>query len=901
MSTLYIANLLEQLPQVASSRMVHTGLGVWVAWSGQLDAAFNGMLEDYGGFRMAEASGQSLWYFFGEEGLRSLARLYVWGRVNALPVFVEVFPASMVIGIKFEKTLTMSVELSRQHVTPGEELEILVHPNLRNQVALVPGVSLTPTKPAGGLARVAFEHLEADPGLRYETGLNWLGAIKPLGDPLSRTTAEGWRNIAEELLGILERLRLKFMRHEGFLIFEVSGLRGIRAWSRETSSRIAQLKEEGEQGHYWPSVMAVVTAKGRTFGKDLPRRLGLDWDKLAPDLPHMSYRSAFLLGDDFNINEARYLSRGGSVDDWCTVSFHNIEAEEGEAKTVLAVPLPAVLSGGDAPVCFYCGLNNHEPAKCPSKRIDKPHPEIWERFAGLDTARLEEVSQSLETALAADLEAEMLKRLSGKEESDILLRAIFESDMALQFRMLEMVWYSKAKEMPPAYEPNASREGDFFGAALQALRDGNEEQYEGQINQALTKYPRAYQPKSVQALRAMETGDWTKAVYYWQEAGRLCYTALQRGYFLFLQARALEVQGDNHKAIALYQEVLRENSKWKEPVYRRGVCLVKMGFTDQAMQLFSQLIVDEPSVFNRVMVDPELERGRLHVLAVLSHVLDEARQAAVGRLNELAALSESLHGRFLAGEPYVVETDARIQELAKLGKTGNYVAFMRLGEGVGLLHESFDKKIETEIKTMLQEQARQFEELKSVQREAAWFPFPALLKEFNRDFNFCATKLNWMRTTKLSEVENFHRCREYLPDVDERIRTLRTRLITLRIVRDSTFFTMLLGRNFLWMEVVGLGLSLVIVPLCVYGFQRFGQGWVAQMMEQQKWQLQKGLVIILTIAAMALAAINTALTFESKKRKLFKLAEEGKLPAKKAKPKKKPKPKKAKPAKPKKQ
>jgi len=30
----------------------------------------------------------------------------------------------------------------------------------------------------------------------------------------------------------------------------------------------------------------------------------------------------------------------------------------------------------------------------------------------------------------------------------------------------------------------------------------------------LLRYPRAYQPKSLQGFAAMEDGDWTKAVYY---------------------------------------------------------------------------------------------------------------------------------------------------------------------------------------------------------------------------------------------------------------------------------------------------------------------------------------------------------------------------------------------------
>ena len=353
----------------------------------------------------------------------------------------------------------------------------------------------------------------------------------------------------------------------------------------------------------------------------------------------------------------------------------------------------------------------------------------------------------------------------------------------------------------------------------------------------------------------------------------------------------MEIQGDLQKAIALFRETLRDAPKWTEPIYRQGVCLVKMGFTDQGMQLFTQLLQDDTTMFNRVMVDPELERGRLDVLTALWRIWKAAKEAVKVHLDALSALSESLRAHFLEGEPYLAETETRLQALGKLGKVGNYVSFMRLAEGLTGLQEDFQQHIDAEIKVMQEDQSRQFEDLKAVQHEAAWFPFPALLREFNGDFNFCAAKLNWMRTAPMTEAANFHKAREYLPLVDDRIRTLHTRLITLRIVRDSSFFVMLLGRNFMWMEVAGLGLSLVLVPVFIYLFQRSGQGWVADMMEQQKWQLQKGLVAILSIAAMGLAAIKTAITFDSKKRKLFRLAEEGRLPKKKPKTKKRPKPK----------
>ena len=893
MSTAYITHLLDRLPHVGSTRMVQSGIGVWVVWSGQLDAAFDAMLAEYGGFRMAEAPEQALWYFFDDEAFRVLARIFVWGQVTPMPVFVEVFTASMLVGPKFERSLTMSVELSRQHATPGEGVEILVHPNLKGHIPLIPGLTSTPAKSAAGLARVAFERLEADPNLAYESNLDWLCVLHPLGDPLKRDTAEGWRNIAEELVDVMDRLGLKFIRHEAFILLETSGLRLFRTWCRDIITRIARLKEaadageEGQPNRYWPSVLAAVPAKGRTLGKDLPRRMGLDWDKLAPDYPHMSFRSAFLLGDEFTIQEARYLSRGVKIEDWCSVGLARIG--ESEPRGALAVPLPGSLSGGDAAPCFYCGLNNHQAKQCPSKSLAAPRPAAWERLGQVDLGRLEALSQSLETALAKDPVTAMTACLSGKEEKDVLLQAIFEIELPSQLRTLEMVWRSRGKDLPAGLGQLGPREGEFLWDAVAALRSGNAEAYEAAMAQALLRYPRAYQPKSLQGFAAMEDGDWTKAVYYWQESGRLCYTALQRAYFLFLQARAMEIQGDYHKAIALDRDCLREAPKWTEPLYRQGACLVKMGFTDQGMHYFLPLIEADTSLFNRVMVDPELERGRLHVLAALWRIWKTTQEEVKQELASLAELSESLRAHFLEGEPYLAETEARVQQLGTFGKVSNYVAYKRLEAGLETLWEDYRKNLDVEIKAMQQSQGRQFEDLKSVQREAAWFPFPTLLREFNRDFNFCAAKLNWMRTASLAEAENFHKTREFLPQVDEHIRTLRTRLITLRIVRDSTFFVMLLGRNFMWMEVAGLGLSLVLVPVFVYFFQRMGQGWVADMMEQQKWQLQKGLVVILSIASLGLAAIKTALTFDTKKRKLFKLAEEGKLPQKKPKKKTKPK------------
>ncbi len=878
---LSFSSVLDRAPKIPQSRMVHSGIAVWTVWSDQLDPAFGQMFQDYGGFLIAEENYQSIWCFFGEEALNALARMHIWGRVNKLSMSLVAMPMSILIGPKLDMSVGATVDASRQKLLPAEEIQIWIHPNLKGAISGIPGLSTVPALAPQGLLKAAWELLDPAPGLSYDSGLGWYFITKPLGDPLDKNTSEGWRTIYGKLQHLLERMGIKYVSHEGFILCPLEGLRQFRTWCREVLSMIVGLKENEEENKYWPSVMAAVPKKGHAFAKDLPRKINLNWDRLTPDFPHMSYRSAFLLGNEFKINDARSASRGNSVEDWCNVGLAD---EGGKAQAgVLPIEYPGQLVSGDLPMCYYCGLTHHAPAQCPTKTLTAGNPGLWHSLSDLDIADMSERFKALDAALSGDPRSACISLLSSSEPRALLLKAVFEVNFPSQTRMLETLWRSKGKELPSGLSQLAPREGEYLWQALDSLRAGQIENAEQFVSQALLRYSRGYQPRALQGFLAMEAGDWVKAVYYWQEAGRLSYTAMQRGYFFYLQGRAMEMQGDYQKAIGLYKLSGKECPKWMDPEYRQGVCMVKMGFADQGMSLFTILMRAEPTVFNRILMDPELERGRIHVLSGLWRPWTEAGEAAAQALEGLSALSGSLAIHFPPEDAYLKETSARIQELGKIGGVKNYVAFKGVVQGVETLRNDLKTKVEKEISNIQSRRLAQFEELKSIQREAAWFPFPKLLRDFNRDFNFCVAKLNWMRTTILNVPENFRKSQEALPLVDERIKTLRARLVSLRIVRDSTFFVMLLGRNFMWMEIAGLALALVLVPLFVYGLQQLGQFAMADMVERQKWQLQKGMVLVLSIMAMGLAAIKTAITFEGKKRALFKMADEGKLPEKKMK------------------
>jgi len=131
-----------------------------------------------------------------------------------------------------------------------------------------------------------------------------------------------------------------------------------------------------------------------------------------------------------------------------------------------------------------------------------------------------------------------------------------------------------------------------------------------------------------------------------------------------------------------------------------------------------------------------------------------------------------------------------------------------------------------------------------------------------------------MRTSSLQVAANFRKTQDYIEEIDAAINLLKARLVTLRIVRDATLFVLLLGKSFMWLELIGLALSLIAVPGFIFLANKIGLGWLGEMVSNQKWQVQKGLVIIISIVAMALASIKTAVTFEKKRSELFKEGEE---------------------------
>ncbi|MGE4293423.1 MAG: tol-pal system YbgF family protein [Desulfovibrio sp.] len=870
-----ISSLLQALPKVSQSRMIGSGYGVWLVWGGSLNTAVPHTLKDYGAIPMAQSEGQALWLSPTPEIFRALARLQIWARLNPMPLFCQVVPVTVLVGYDLTLSMALPSELGKQVVDAPKEFEVWVHPKLGEALQHISGLSMQQKGAMAGLANADWRLFDADEGLDYETLLNWFFVIKPVGRMGEKDSIMGWRAWADEIKKLFGRLSIKYLvgTREEVLIFSIKGLRSLRGFISESLKLIAETKNQPDRS-YWPCVMAAVGQKGKQFTEEIIHKFNLDWNKLTPDLPHLSYRDAFMLGDGFKVNEARY---GGdeSLESWCNVG---LAADAGEvSKSAAEIILPRKLMAlRHDEECFYCGLRSHKSGECPSRWLSAPKPGVWSALARVDIKEFPVGMRKLDDALDEQDTLGSLTSLLGSEKKieNLMAAAMFEINSAAQFRILERVWRSRGKEWPSGLKQLVPEEGQFVNEAMEAFKARDYERTALLLKQLRLKYARSYIPSSLQGFLAMEENDQHQARFYWQEAERLSYTPLQQGYFAFLQARSLEVEGEYKEAATLYRRAYMASPKWLDTLYRGGVCMVKLGFTGQAIDMFNDLWQQDPNFFNQALIDPELDRGRAHVLSAMWDRWAAAESEVEGERERVEKLDAEIEQRFSEDHDFYEPAKKTLEHMKALAKLNNFVAFLELISALAQFDSKLSRQVEQDIKRMQSKVEYLVERLKDVQQEASWFPFPKLLREFNRDFNYCVEKINWVNHQHIKAADNFRQAAKFLSEVEERLTSLQSRLVTLRIIRDSTLFILMLGRSFIWFEVIGLGLGLVGLPLAIYFTRSMENIWLVDVIREQQWEFQKGLILILSVLALVVSLLKTAISFERRKKELFERPEE---------------------------
>lgn len=841
------------------------GYCLWISWSGAVNTVLEQTLEDYGGIKVHYTENQSLWFFFSIDAFLAAAKLEVWAKFNAMPVCIQILHGELEAFADEHYLINLPDKLWQQSIEMPTKFTVYVLGGELPADNSLSGISLVPAATPAGFAQGEWFSPKIDQRLPYKSTQSWYAVLKPVGNETDHAFQVGWREFYSKIDDILQRNKIRFTIADTYLMMPLDSLRQLKQWCKDFLTLLANSKENEEEGKYWPCVMGIANRKGLSFNNDLPKQLGLDWSQLMPDFPHLLLRDAVLLGQDFQIHEVRFSYGKNSPDSWCTISLKDKE-HEGRLLPNLS---PAGLVYGNHDYCFYCGHKSHATVDCPSKLIEDPTPQIWNSIAAYDFSAMKKGIGEISEMLDGKKVEALYQLFSSDDLPGTLTKAIYSIGSTVQLRSVPIFWKVRGTHYPSALNEIVPEDDSPVWGVLRSFNSRDLASLDKELLNFQIRFPRDYRVFSLHAFIAMELGDLSRAEEYWRQAYLLSHPGVMQAWHLFLIARLAEYKGDYYDAIAKYGKVLDSTPSWHEAQYRKIVCYVKSGFSGRATPMIYPLLMQKPYFFNWMLLDPELERGYNSILFTLSVYWENISSQVQEELAALQGISKELHNWFTDENEFLLNTSQKIDKIISMAQVQNFVTYTAVIQGRVSLEKEFQQEINREIKEYKQRFDSYVERLKHIRDEAAWFPFPKMLADFNRNYNSCAASLNWVAHNNMHVAEVFKRAQELAEREEARLGKLESRMRFLRIVRDGTLFSLIMIKKFMWMELVGLALVLLVFPLTIYYGNKAGLTWLYDVFIEEQWTIQKGAIIVISILSLTIACIWTVVGFERIREKVF--------------------------------
>ncbi len=855
------------------------GYALWISWIDELSPHVTQAFQDYGGVLVKRESGQSIWYFFSTEILLALSKLSIWANYNPVSLSALAFPASLQVDAKKSLSLSIDKELQQQSIsTLYNKLTILVHPKLQEQAAHIPGIEYN-TKinlhdeflfPANELAKISWATITVNPRMPYASSQGWYALVHPLGNQFDKKFQAGWRSMFYEIEEVLRRLNLKYSISENYLMFPIESLQVLREWTKSFTKIVFSMKDNDPE-KYWPCVSVFVDKKGRNFNPELAHKIPIKWDTLSPNFPYINYRNAFLLGREFQIQDLHFATGKSSMDNWCTV----IHADYSMAANKIAVLLPSKFTVGSDLPCFYCGIKTHDAASCPTRNLNDADKDFWQNFNDIDIDQINSAFLSIEVLLTKNGNSAYKDILKQEDAVSRVLMGSFNINNIMQLRSVSRIWLLNDKDINAEPEPNVYRENSPCWNYLEKLKNAKIDEVrniENEVMHAISSSPRDWRLKSLLGFIYVERGDFSKALQIWKEAESQSSALVHQAWHYFLQARVHELLAKYEQALELYASVKKLLPTWNLPEYRRLVCNVKMGFAEQVQDQFIKMVIGEKEIFNRIILDPELERGHFPIMTALYPLwLNSLEQTAVEKA-KLTDLLANVNLWFLPEHPIAAGIRLKIEELIHSLEVKNYIAIQNIIKVRPEIEENLNALKEKELKELKENYKNYLAQLEVIRDEASWFPFPTVLTEFNQNFNDCASILSWAFNSDFKNPEAFRQAQGYIEVLDESIEKLRGKLKFISTVRDATLFFLLLSKTFILIEIIGLILGFLAIPAILFYGNKIGLSWLQQLVANNYWELQRVLIAVISTFALGIAIMRSSLIFDKRREQMLENA-----------------------------
>jgi hypothetical protein len=276
------------------------------------------------------------------------------------------------------------------------------------------------------------------------------------------------------------------------------------------------------------------------------------------------------------------------------------------------------------------------------------------------------------------------------------------------------------------------------------------------------------------------------------------------------------------------------------------------------------MVETDPTLFNRLLLDPDLERGRKPLLTGLYPLWVDGQKRSQSERLEMDRLLKELGAWFPpeneAGQRFTLQLKSLLEDI----ETKNYLSFFNVVIIRPTIEEELEALIQHDIEGLQARFKHYLATLEKIRDEASWFPFQKALVEFNREFNEAASILNWAFASDFHTPDAFRKAQSFIEPMNELIAKLAKRLNVLRMVRDATLFVLILTRTFFWFEIIAIVLSTILMVVVLFFGDVMGLLWLKNIIRANFWSLQKVVVAIVTLTALGVSALRSTLIFENR-------------------------------------
>ncbi len=868
-----IRYILDSQPTIHEEMLSSDGICVWIIWGdqGHHSNALE-ILQDAGALEIVSVANQSLWFFFNPEvTINTLAKLDLWGKQFSIGITTFAFPGRLSIGVDQVKAVDIPDEYrylkAQASATRGY---VYVHPNYGSLAASIPGLSIFEVKGLKQKGNTAWKIITTERRLPFSADQGWYAFVRPLGNPIDKQYQKGWQTLFYYLELFITQNKLKYSIADNFLIIPIDNLTILREWMRAISTTLITIKEQHSDA-YWPCINVVIDKNNLNFTPELPKKVNIDWEDLSPDTPYISYKNAFVLGEEFKIQDLLYSSTNSSIDSFCTVQL-----KQNTEITSISVVLPEVLLPKHKP-CFYCGASNHSPMLCPSKKVEPVSPQYFEELNDINLTNLNVALREIDKRIAKRGVAAYGEMIAENDTAGKILKAVFAINHVIQLPNVSRIWRITSREIESNPEETPEHLADPNNILLQRFAKCPPQDmhgFERECVQLLQQSPKNWQLQCIMGFIQMEKGDLDRAAQFWRDADGLCTITLHQAWLKYLIGRAREIQGHYIDAIEIYQHSVRLLPGWKDPLYRIQVCNLKRGLTEKVARELAESVSKNPYLFHKVILDPELIRGQNHLLSLLQRLWKEAYNKFFVERTALEALNSDIQEWFTKETNPIPEQSENVQHLLKLGEIKNYLLFLEIAKERPAIEAEITEAINNEITKLKNSYENALLKVEYIRDEMSWFALQKTFTNFNNLFNNCAKILNWAFGSNFTIPRVYKEAKAKLEILEKQVVELDKKLKVLRMVRDITLFFMLTMRTFLKLSMFFVPLGIICIFVAIFFGNQLGLGQLQNIIKTNFWSLAKVMFSITLMLSLGMASLKTTVIFEKRRRELIEKAKE---------------------------